>query len=222
VLDQQSMPVQIPQQQGAFKIVNVVQYPAVPVVKDLNNSHPITRGLDSLILPFVSPIQVSSSSASSVTVLARSSMLSWAVPPGKKYFQKLDPFDIDPPDYKDWKGPFTLAVAIQGPPRLAVIGTSRFAGMGNFKPPESNEDFLLNLADWLSYDEDLIAIRSKAVAFHLLREVSPVASGFIHYTDLYLPPLIMVLAGLLRLHTRRRRRALVRKEYAMPQPASVP
>jgi ABC-2 type transport system permease protein len=214
VFDEQSMAVQIPQQQGSFKTMNMVQYPPVVIVKDLDEAHAITHGLDSLVLPFVSPIEISKAGASIFTVLARSSMESWAAAPGRSAFQRLDPFNLEPPDPKDLKGPFVLAVASQGPPRLVVIGTSRFAGTGDFRPPESNEDFFLNIADWLSQDVDLISIRSKTSVFHLLREASPLTTGLIHYTDLFLPPFAMISAGLMRLQLRRRRRRRVLKEYA--------
>lgn len=214
VLDPQSMPIQVFQQQGSFTFANVVQYPPVLLVKDLDKSHPVTQGLDSLVLPFASPVWVSSQTAAAI--LARSSNQSWAVPPGRGA-QRLYPFQIDPRKPDDWKGPFPLAVMIQqGQERLAVIGTSKFAGTPEFKSPEPNQVFFMNLADWLSQDIDLIAIRSKAVTFRPLKEVSAVSKKLIRYTDLFLPPGMAILIGLLRLDFRRKRRREARREFGSP------
>ncbi len=92
--------------------------------------------------------------------------------PGEKLFSTSDnsfattnlkpPIKIDPA--KDKKGPFTLGAAatIAGKGRIVVVGSSSWVknevlGIGQI----GNRDLVLNMANWLTADEDLIAIRPK-------------------------------------------------------------
>ena len=218
VLDAQCVPIQISRQHGPIIIQNVVQYPPVLAVNDLNKDQPMTQRLDALIVPFASPMKVSGAAQ----VLMRSSKLSWAKKPEEAHFLTLDPFKIAKPDAKDLTGPFAVAAILQqGASRLVVIGSSKFAGTPDFKAPDANQTFFLNLADWLSQDMDLIAIRSKSVAFRPLKEVAPASKSLIRYGDLFLPPLIAILVGLGIWRRREARRRRVREEFVPAEPAAA-
>lgn len=211
VLDAQCIPIQISRQAGPIVIQNVVKYPPILLVKDLNDSHPITQRLEGLIMPFASPLKVSAPAQ----VLASSSKFSWAKRPEDAHFLQLDPFKMKGPDDKDLRGPFALAAAVQnGSSRLVVVGSTQFAGTPDFKAPDANLSFLLNMADWLSQDVDLIAIRSKAVTFRPLKEVSPSSKRLIRYADFFLPPLLAILVGLIVWRRRETHRQRMREEFA--------
>ncbi|MBI4424793.1 MAG: GldG family protein [Elusimicrobia bacterium] len=245
VLDQQSQPIQIQMQQGFFVVTNVVQYPPFVVSTDLDAGHPTTKGLDSLVLPFVSPVEVSTRGAkASVQVLARSSKYSWAKP-DKTTPILLHPFQLAGPGPSDLQGPFGLAVVLEDefapavpeapkgtkpksplakalkPGRLAVLGSSKVLA-GSFRMPPTNAAFAHNLADWLSLDSELIAIRSKTVAFHPLTEIPASRKAAIRYTLIFLPPLVAVAAGLWRWRSRQRRRAERVARFGRPPTPPAP
>ncbi len=213
VLDEQSMTVQVEERQGPVWLSNNVRYPPILLVKDLDRSQPVTRGIDALVFPFASPISLSSAAASSAFVLARSSERSWARRPDKDFVQRLYPYQIEPPGPSSVLGPFPLAAAFPGPPRLVVVGTSRFSGTPVYRLPQSNQDFVLNLADWLSRDADLISIRAKGADFHPLREIPAGAKALVRYLDLLLPPFGAALLGFYRWRERERRRKRARAEF---------
>jgi len=102
------------------------------------------------------------------------------------------------------KGARTLAVAGQfnapvgGPAdapkgRFVVVGTSRWIGNG-FLPFNGNRDLYMNMLNWLSSDEDLIAIRPKNPEDRRLnmnaRQIS-----MLFYGSVVGLPLLMALAG---------------------------
>jgi ABC-type uncharacterized transport system involved in gliding motility auxiliary subunit len=67
---------------------------------------------------------------------------------------------IDPK--KDRKGPLTLAAAgtYNNTGRFVVVGSSMWAANSFFRF-NGNRDLFLNMANWLTSDEDLISIRPK-------------------------------------------------------------
>jgi hypothetical protein len=190
------------------------------MVKDLDDANLMTQHLDALVFPFTSPIKILDQAAGSATVLARSSKFSWAQPPGKAHYTNLAPFQMTPMGPLDIKGPFNLAVAFQKPSRIVVLGTSKIVGVPEFKSIQSNESFFLNMADWLSQDMDLIAIRSKSVDFHPLREVPAATKMLLRYFILLLPFCAAVLAGLSRWNLKQRRRLLLQQRYGPPETAA--
>jgi gliding motility-associatede transport system auxiliary component len=248
VLDAQSQPVQVSMRRGMFMVSNIVQYPPMVLSNALDADDPITKGLRALLLPFVSPVVPSTGPAfGTVAVLARSSRYSWAPPPAQASFLQLNPYALPKPQSSDLKGPFPLAATRIGdfkaffpaPPkgvkaklylkkasakgRLAVVGTST-----PFRPDYRGQGtggvFVLNLADWLEQDTDLIAIRSKTVKFSPLKAVSAPVKRAVRWTDILLPPLLAILFGLeiWRRRAKAARRAAAALGPREPAPAPDP
>ncbi|MFH2204655.1 MAG: GldG family protein [Elusimicrobiota bacterium] len=151
----------------------------------------------------------------------------------------LSPLQSFKPKENDEKGPFVLAAAAHGPftsyfssepdgrrpipkgadraahraqsgdgARLVVAGTSRFAHP-DMPVGESGPAFLLNLADWMALDADLIAIRAKGILFRPLREIPPSAKRIVRWINIFGPIFFVTGFGFLRLRLRaaaRRRR----------------
>lgn len=238
-LDPQCQKMSVAQQQGWISITNIIDYPPFVLATDLSDTHPVTRDLDSLTLPFASPLEVSTRTTSAkVEVLARSSKSSWHARQGGF---SLNPFQRFEPQGEDPKGPFALAAVVSGsfksyfpePPkgasgvhrtstqgtgRLAVVGTSRFL-TPDIPPNDPSRTFLLNLADWAAQSPDLISIRSKGSAGRPLREQSPAAKRVVRYANILGPGLAVILCGVLRWRSRRRDKANKRLLYVTPPPA---
>lgn len=235
VFDAQNQPVQVSVRQGSSDVLHLVQYPPFVAATDFA-AHPATKTLSSIIFPFVSPVEAGPRGALRPTVLVRSSPYSW-LSGDKSPFSVLSPFNLPSPAPDAARGPFALAVAVEGafaplfasppkglavkgpplvpaPGRLVVIGCSHFLDAG-LSVPEANFSFLLNLADWLAADSDLIAIRSKSIAFQPLREISAPARALVRWLLILLPPGLAALAGLAAWHLREKRRERLEALYGV-------
>jgi ABC-type uncharacterized transport system involved in gliding motility auxiliary subunit len=115
VLDAQCQKVSVAQQRGWFTLTNIVDYPFFIAASDLSKSHPATRDLNSLSLPFASALEVAPRPAgASMEVLARSSKGSWLSRPASGPYSNISPIRNDSAYAPgDRKGPFILAVSIE-------------------------------------------------------------------------------------------------------------
>jgi gliding-associated putative ABC transporter substrate-binding component GldG len=262
VLDLQNQKISVSAQQGWLSITNIVDYPPFVVATDLDGAHPLTKGLDSLILPYAAPIDVSTTTAGvRTTALVRSSPKSWLKAAWDRQYAVLNPFEAQYPAAEEPKGPFVLAAVAEGrftsyfpappqppkkeeakpgkgekkkeaketpaqlpmlhesqaPGRVVVIGTSRFIQQ-DYPMPATNQAFFLNIVDWLAQDPDLIGIRTKAVAFRPLREISPGWKMTVRYADMFGGPLLVILLGIFRWR-RRTAKTAARAALYRPQPA---
>jgi ABC-2 type transport system permease protein len=242
VLDRQNQPVQVARRQGFITFTNVVPFPPNVIATDLNPEHPVTRHLDSLLLPFVSPLNISTTGVHA-TVLARSSAGSWLKAPwGRAAVHSISPMQKLSATADDPEGPFTLAAALTGPftsffsgkqlpgealrktfqeissedSRLLVVGSAGFAraDMG-----EAGTALLLNTVDWMLLDEDLSWMRAKGFRLRPLRDISDSAKFQIRWAGVFGPLLLIAGVGLLRLRWRRNTRQRRDREWA-PRHAS--
>jgi ABC-type uncharacterized transport system involved in gliding motility auxiliary subunit len=102
------------------------------------------------------------------------------------------------------------------PSRLIITGDTDFAtSFINVTDAQSNIDFLIQAVDWLSNDDDIIGIRSRESGSKRLdRIIDPeeraAAMRFTQLVNVFLIPLLVIIAGLL-LAWRRRAKALPAK-----------
>jgi len=87
--------------------------------------------------------------------------------------------------------------------RLVVVGTSDFAGDRYARNSPENVVFVENAIDWLAQDEALIGIRSKNRAPPPLVFTSAVTRGVVKYGNFIGVPVLLIVAGVLRLLQRR-------------------
>ena len=114
---------------------------------------------------------------------------------------------------EDTPPPVSLAVAVQredsesntgdspaadtseaGETRIVVVGDSDFANNIFFRGTGGG-DFFLNAVNWLTLEEDLIAIRPVDPSERSLRLMTPHERGFVQVTAIFLLPLIIFLIG---------------------------
>lgn len=115
VLDFQAQKVSLAAQQGFATITTIVDYPPFVVATDLSQEHPATKGLDSLALPYVAPVEVSTTAAGRMSsALVKTSRASWTKSDWDRQFATLNPFDTMRPAPQDAKGPFNVAVVTEG------------------------------------------------------------------------------------------------------------
>lgn len=171
--------------------------PEVPLVSNYE-SQPIVRDMKgtATIFPLVRSLDTKSADKTSVEKLFQTSDKSYATTRLNSPAIEIDP-------KKDKQGPFTLAAAgsyttgksgSQG--RFVVVGSSAWAG-NSFLPSRSigNRDLFLNMMNWLSSDEDLIAIRPKEPQDRRL-SLSRAQMSRILYTSVFGLPLVVILGGI--------------------------
>jgi ABC-type uncharacterized transport system involved in gliding motility auxiliary subunit len=134
--------------------------PAVPLVRDYDGQHPITKSFRlTTLFPIARSLTPKDDPGdASVSPLAQTSADSFAEPyAGGPRRLRFDPAH-------DRKGPLLLAVAVTREAkggqqaRLVVVGDSDFISNANFSQG-GNGDFFLRSINWLAEEEELIAIQ---------------------------------------------------------------
>jgi ABC-type uncharacterized transport system involved in gliding motility auxiliary subunit len=220
VLDAQCASLTVAHQRGFLRIEEPVHYPFIPQPKSLDADNPLTRGIGSVVLPFVSPLKVAAPQGSDAKadVLVESSEQSWVQSP---------PYDLNP--MRQWtrddvgeEGVHPLVVSVTGvmpskfqaenladaePARIVVAGGSGFMADKFFSP--GNEALLLNVMDWLVRDDALLAIRTRGLRAAPLADVADSTRRSVKYANILGAPVLCVLFGLMRWRRRESRRSRV-------------
>ncbi|MBK7555330.1 MAG: Gldg family protein [Flavobacteriales bacterium] len=211
LIDQLCGQVQIRQQRGDIPFVVSIPFPYFPMSRSFAD-HAITKGLESVLMQFCSPLARSQRSDVAFTPLVLSSEHSAALQP---------PHVIDP--QRQWglaDFPLTgqaMAAAVEGPlagptlARMVVFGNGRFAVNGAQGQQQQlnpdNINVFVNAVDWLVDDTGLIELRTKQVNFRPLNTVSDGVRNTLKWANLVLPILAAFIYGMLRAAWRRRQRS---------------
>lgn len=189
-----------PTRVGNKQAMREVNYPLIPRATDLSRRNVLTSGLDTMLFPFTSSVQVGAELNPGVEaeVLARTAASAGAV----QDLKTVDPTALQAVLSSEKRGPFPLLVALTGPLRsffetrpvpkpeegappvtedenpeeapLVVEGApTRLVVGGSSDFVANNQAFMLNLADWLVQDESLIGIRSKTATLPTLAVTTP-------------------------------------------------
>jgi len=232
VRDVQCASVTVMQQQGFITFQNRVPFPYLPLASDFNKNNMIVKDLQGIVFVFVSSIDTSSAlqKGSKAEVLVRSSKRSgrqqgfFIINPLQRLtdeafhesriplavavegkFQSLYANKPVPTD-TTIKVPITIqTIPVSSDNRMVVVGDGDFV-KDEYLGGMDNLNFFANMIDWLVDDAGLITIRSRAVDTRPLEEVSDGAKRFIKYGNLIVPPLAVVIYGLVRWRLRAARK----------------
>lgn len=213
VRDAQCANISVRQQQGPFMVQSQIPFPFIPLASHFDKENMIVKDLQSIIFYFVSSLDTSLASGKGVhaQVLIQSSGQSGR----QSGFIMIDPFqELQESDFSEDGIP--LAVLLEGSfasasplrtggddpvkspdTRIIVVGDGDFMNdsyLGN----RGNVTFFANIVDYLADDAGLITIRSKNISAPPLEQVSDEAKRLLKYTDLLLPPFIIIIYGLVR------------------------
>lgn len=208
-----------------------INYPLIVKATDLSNASVLTAGIDSLLVPFVSPVQVADPLPEGVKaeVLARSAPSSGSV----SELKQLDPAQFSSVLPGEARGPFPLMVALTGSwrsffetrpvpapdpdvpdeqdgmgadaPLLVEGQPTRLLVAGSADVVANNPAFMLNVCDWLVQDEALIGIRSKnATVPSLAATTSGERTAWRVFNLAAGPAVLFAFGGLRQLWLRRR------------------
>lgn len=158
-------------------------------------SHPIGKEMKGTgsVFPFARSLEVKSVDKAQVEKLFSTGSNSYAT-------ANMAPTSVDPK--KEKKGPFALAAAgtydsgkEYDKGRFVAVGSSEWLGNSQlYNPFFGNRDLVLNMVNWLSADEELIAIRPKSPEDRRL-SMDIQKLWMIKYFSVFLIPLVIIGAG---------------------------
>ncbi len=191
-------------------------YPFWPAVlpERFDAGNPVTERLESLVLPWTSPVLTSAGKPAGLThtVLATTS---------DKGHLAAEPFDFSPTrEIHDLavgqaaRQPLALLVEGTFPAGTArgtalIVGTSRFLRDEHLEQFPANALVPLNAVDWMAQGSPLIGIRTRGSSDRPLPELTERARALIRFLNIFAAAGLLSLIGMVRLSLRRRRRVSV-------------
>ncbi len=183
---------------------------AIPYVPRVNRfaDHPVTQGLEEVILPFVSTIDFMGDSSLQFTPFLFSSELSGTqgTPTYFNFQRRWTQADFP------LQGQI-LGCAVEGPisgesdGKMVVIADGDFAvNEGGQQVNPDNISLLVNGIDWLSDDTGLIGLRTKGVSSRPIKQMEDGTRTLIKWVNFLLPILLVLIYGAIRYQYRKNQR----------------
>lgn len=222
VIDEQcgSITVQMPQQTvfGTMNVQQQVRFPYLPVAQKFAD-HPITKGIEQVVFPFVSSIDYTGDQQ--WTSLARTSRRSGMENTPLSF--NIDLNNLDMSNYNFFTSDITMAGALEGnlagntPSKMVVFADADFISNGEQQAqqmrrmrqnaPVDQLSLFENAVDWLSDDTGLTELRTKAVFSRPLYDMPDESTRLIiKLLNLLLPIILIIGYGLIRMQSRRSQR----------------
>lgn len=217
LLDANCSSVMVQQQQGLFRMNTPVSFPYLPIISTFTD-HPITKGLESVIMPFASSINITpkDTSVSYITLATTSEKASLETLPVY--------FNIS----KQWKNSdFTMSslpvgVALEGNiagsnlySKMVVFSDGDFAVNGDGQSAQQlqpdNVSLMTNAIDWLSDDTGLIELRTKGVTSRPLdAQLEDGTKTIVKYANFILPIALIIIFGVVRFQYKKKIRNIIK------------
>jgi len=207
IIDENCGQVSVVQQQGAFSISSQVAFPYLPIFTNFAN-HPVTSGLETLIMQFASSLSYTGDSSLTFTPLVLSSAKS-GTQSAPLYFNIQRQWTDNDFSKQNIAAAGVLEGKITGEAnaRLIVVGDGDFAVNGQGQQAHQlapdNVNLLVNAIDWLSDDTGLIELRTRGITSRMLKQLEDGKKNFLKWLNVLLPILLIVGYGLLRVQRNR-------------------
>jgi len=202
VIDAQCAAIQLQQQTNFGIFSQQVSFPYLPVIATFSE-HPITQGLESVILQFASTVKYTGDTTKRFLPIMFTSEKSSSQPAPVFFDVQKEWSEADFPQSE-----LPVAAVIEG--RLAGSGRSRMVLIadGDFPingPPQQarrlqpdNINLLVNSIDWLTDDTGLIDLRTKGASVRPIRQLQDSTKTLLKYANFLLPVLLAVGYGVYR------------------------
>jgi gliding-associated putative ABC transporter substrate-binding component GldG len=210
VVDQRCGTIGVSQRQGMFNFTTQMRFPYMPVIVNFAD-HPVTKGLEEVLMQFPSPIGFSGDSSIRFTPLAFTSEKS-----GKEkapiFIQVQKQWSAA--DFNDGHIPvaalFSGKLAGDAMSRIIIITTGDLAingsGRNARKLNDDNVNLFVNSIDYLADDTGLISLRTKLIKSRPLDNISEGKALFLKWLNFLLPVLLIIIYGLFRAQYRKNQR----------------
>jgi gliding-associated putative ABC transporter substrate-binding component GldG len=207
IIDANCGSVGVQQRQGIFNFTTNVRFPYLPIITNFED-HPITKGLEQVLLPFASPIVYSGSSSNTFTPLARTSDKSGTLSTPLYFDVNKRWGDTDFPLSKLVVGAL-LRGKIVGSAESSIVvfsdGQFPVNGEGQHAQQlsEDNVSLMVNSIDFLSDDTGLIDLRTKGVTSRPLDQIEDGKKAFLKWLNFLLPIILILIYGIFRMQQKR-------------------
>lgn len=206
IIDASCANVMVQQNTGFFRMQSQIMFPYLPIISKFAD-HPITTGLESVLLQFASPINYIGDTTINYIPLIFSSDNSNTHP-------AITYFDIQ----KQWtKNDFTKESIVAGaifeskksvnPFKILLFGDGNFPVNGEGQQTQQqqpdNINLFVNSIDYLSDDTGLIKLRTKGVTSRPLDQVDEGKKTFLKYLNFLLPIVLVIGYGIFRAQRRK-------------------
>ncbi|MCB9219825.1 MAG: Gldg family protein [Ignavibacteriales bacterium] len=217
LIDANCSSVMVQQNQGGFRMNIPIQFPYLPIISTFTD-HPITKGLEAVMMPFASSLTIAPKDTSiSYVTLATSS---------KKSSLETLPlfFNIE----KKWgasdfgMSEIPVAVAMEGNfvnntlSKMVVFSDGDFAVNGEGQQAQQlqpdNVSLMTNSIDWLSDDTGLIELRTKGITSRPLdAQLEDGTKSLVKYGNFLFPIILIVLFGIIRFQYKKKIRNVIKQ-----------
>jgi gliding-associated putative ABC transporter substrate-binding component GldG len=205
--DMQCVSATMQQQIGNAIQISSVEIPYIPRINKFAD-HPVTQGIEEVILQFVSTMDFTGDSSLTYTPLLYSSEYS-GTQPSPQYFNYQRRWT-----QRDFPlGSLVVAAALEGPingnpdSKMVVIADGDFAiNQGRQQVNPDNISLMVNSIDWLSDDTGLIELRTKGVSSRPIKQMEDSTRSLIKWLNFLLPIILVLFYGLLRMQYRKNQR----------------
>ena len=206
IVDSQCAKVNVQQRKGFFTINSQVEFPYFPNVNNFAD-HPITKGMEGVMLPFASPISFNTNdtSWSQIPVMYSSARTGLVSAPSYIDVQK-----------KWTDGEFTSGEKIlsagldNGLSKIVAVTNGAFFVNGDSQRPQQQAADNINLAansiDWIADDTGLINLRTKGITSRPLDTVEDSTKSMLKYGNVFAPIFLLLIYAFIRKQRNNRKR----------------
>ncbi len=189
--------VTVQQRSGFLTFNNQVNFPFLPLIKSFPD-HPITEGLEQVILEFASPIRFVGDSTLRFTPIVTSSEKAGSVKVPTYFDIQKQWTNADFPQQNIPIGAIVEGNFGNSPAKIVVVSDGSFPVSGQRGQNPDNVSLMVNSIDWLSDDTGLIELRTKGVSSRPIEELEDSRRSFLKYLNFLLPIGLILLYGFLR------------------------
>jgi len=210
IIDASCSQIQVRRQMGQFSMMTPVSFHYWPLISDMAD-HPVSKGMEALVLKFASTVEFTGDTNISYTPLAFSSEKSGLLPAPvvfdiqKRWTENDFPY-ASLPVAAAFDG--TLSGTINS--RMVVVANGDLAVSGEGQQaqqlPPDNVNLMVNGIDWISDATGLIELRNKGIMYRGLDEVDEGKRSMLKWINLLLPILVVIIYGFMRAQWRRKQR----------------
>lgn len=205
IIDAKCGAVTVQQQQGMFNFQTQVSFPYLPVVGRFAD-HPITKGLETVLLQFASPVNFIGDSTKRFTPLIMTSEKSATQKAPMMFDINKQWTEQDFPEKNIVMGGILEETRGSGY-KMVVLGDGDFVINGPRQQARSlqpdNVSLAVNAIDWLSDDTGLIDLRTKGATSRPIRQLQDSTKLILKYANFLVPILLVVGYGLVRMQRNR-------------------
>jgi gliding-associated putative ABC transporter substrate-binding component GldG len=202
VIDASCWDITVQQQQQGFVMSTQIKFPYFPLLSNFPK-HPVTEGLDAVILQFASAVSFSGDSSKTFVPLAITSGKSGTLPAPVYFDVNKQWTETDFPS----KGVIVAGAVVPkkgNGGKIIIVSNGNFAINGEGQNQQQREinpaniNLLVNSIDWLSDATGLIDLRTKGMKVRLLNQIDDGKKTFLKYLNFLLPILLIIGYGIYR------------------------